>query len=100
MDREVVEYYVRELERVGGTSRCTWRVAIALISAAGENLSESYKLDAWLTSRANDILIPGAPLSSLMIDPATGKYYSELSFSEHPHSRFIAEILKQHLEKL
>ncbi len=99
-DREIVEYYARELDRVGGMSRGTWLVAIALITAAGQSLGSSYSLETMLTRHASDILIPGMALSSLIIDPATGRYESELTICEHPHSKFIVEILRQHLEKL
>ena len=59
-----------------------------------------YALNAVLTSQASGVLMPGAPLSSLMIDPATGKYYSEMRSEERPDARWIREFVEDHIGEL
>ena len=53
-----------------------------------------------LTSKRKGRVIPGAPLNALTIDPATGKYYSEMAWEEQPHGRWIFEFVKRHIEEL
>jgi XTP/dITP diphosphohydrolase len=97
-DAEILDYYVRELAQVGGESVGIWRVSVVLVTSTGRVFAQSYSLETMLTSKASDILIPGAPISSLMIDPATGKYYSEMAYNERPDSRWIRDIIQQYLD--
>lgn len=99
-DREILDYYVQELAQVGGESIGTWRVAIVLMVSPNQVWSSSYSLSTILTAKASPVLLPGAPLCSLTIDPATGKYYSEMTYRERPDSQYILDIMKQHLDKL
>jgi 8-oxo-dGTP diphosphatase len=99
-DEEILGYYARELDKVGGESIGIWNVSVALATSTGQVLCQSYSLRTRLTSQASEVLIPGAPISSLMIDPATGKHYSEIAYQERPDSRWILEIVEQYLDKL
>jgi len=99
-DEDVLEYYQKELEAVGGESAATWRGAMALMLAPEEMVSDTFFFKAILTSRRNGRGFPGAPLDALMIDPATGKYYSEMSWQERPDTRWIGEFVKRYIEEL
>jgi len=97
-DEEILDHYVRELDRVGGESIGVWRVCVALAASVDRIFLQSYSLETVLTSRASDVMIPGAPVSSLMIDPATGQYYSEMAYEDRPDSKWILEIMSQYVE--
>jgi len=99
-DEEVLEYYQKELCAVGGESAATWRGAMALMLAPEKMVSDTFFFKAILTSRRKGRGFPGAPLDALMIDPATGRYYTEMSWQEQPHTRWIGEFVKQYFEEL
>jgi len=99
-DEEVLDYYRRELEAVGGESSAIWRGAMALMLAPERMVSETFFYEATLTSRRKGTGFHGAPLDALMIDPATGKYYSEMSWQERPDTCWIGEFVKRYLGEL
>ena len=81
-DEEMLAYYIRELEKVGGRSEGKWISAISLV-AGGKVYSESFSSRTILTSkRSLSVLTPGEPLNSLQIDPKTGKYFTDLTMDE------------------
>ncbi len=53
-----------------------------------------------LTSYCRPALTPGAPLDSLMIDPETGKFYADMTWEERPYSRWVREVVREHLADL
>lgn len=99
-DDEALEYYVTELDRLGGKSTGIWRIAIVLVISPDKVFSQSASLETWLTSRASDVRIPGAPLSSLTFDPTTRRYYSEMSYKERPGFQWMLEFMQRHLDEL
>jgi len=99
-DRELLDHYARELAAVGGKSVGRWHVALALAVAADRVISRSYVMETVLTSQASEVLLPGAPLSSLMIDRATGRYFSELAPWERPDAGEIFRFVARHVDVL
>lgn len=99
-DEEVLAHYRQKLEAVGGTSPGSWHIAVAFISPPGQLSVACCRLEARLTSQASPVRVPGAPLSSLMLDPISGRYYAEMSSRERPDSTLIADILHPHIERL
>jgi XTP/dITP diphosphohydrolase len=99
-DDEALEYYVTELDRVGGESTGIWRIAIVLVISPDKAFSQSASLETQLTSRGSDVRIPGAPLSSLTFDPTTRRYYSEMSYKERPGFQWMLEFMQRHLDEL
>jgi len=99
-DEEVLEYYRRELEAVGGESSATWRGAMALALGPDRMVADTFFFTAILTSRRKGKPAPGAPLDALTIDPATGKYYTEMSWQERPHTRGIGEFVRRYMDEL
>ena len=99
-DQEILDYYARELTQVGGESAGIWKVSIVLMTSENQVFSQSYSLQTVFTAEAKGAVTLGAPLNSLMIDPATGKYYSEMTWKERPDSRWIFEFVGQHLDEL
>jgi 8-oxo-dGTP diphosphatase len=99
-DEQVLDYYARELDQVGGESPGTWKVSVVLVTATGKVFSRSAPVEITLTSKRSNVLIPGAPISSLSVDPATGRYYSEMTFRERPGFEWVVEFMEQHLGEL
>jgi inosine/xanthosine triphosphate pyrophosphatase family protein len=99
-DEEILGYYARELDRIGGETVGKWEVGIALVTLGGKTFSHTFDLQARFTATRSAALKAGEPLSSLMTDPTTGKYYSELADEERPDSRWIREFVSEHLEEL
>jgi inosine/xanthosine triphosphate pyrophosphatase family protein len=98
-DEEVLEYYRRELEAVGGESPATWRGAMALALGPDRMVAETFFFDAILTSRRHGKPAPGAPLDALTIDPATGKYYTEMSWQERAHTHAIGKFVRRYMDE-
>jgi XTP/dITP diphosphohydrolase len=99
-DEEVLEYYQRELEAVGGESAATWRGAMVLVLTPEKMFSDTFLFKTILTSRRKGRGFPGAPLDALMIDPETRKYYTEMNWQERPHTHWIGEFVKQYIGEL
>jgi 8-oxo-dGTP diphosphatase len=81
-DDEMLRYYKRELDNVGGSSKGLWITAIVLKTSPGNILSKTFESETMFTSDASDVQTPGEPLNSLQINPITGKYYSEMTPEE------------------
>jgi inosine/xanthosine triphosphate pyrophosphatase family protein len=99
-DEELLDYYARELDKVGGTSTGIWRGAMALALSNEKVFFDTFTFRTILASKRKGRVIPGAPLNALTIDPTTGKYYSEMAWEEQPHGRWIFEFVKRHVEEL
>lgn len=99
-DEEVLDYYAQELERIGGESVGLWQGAHVLVASDEQVFVHISRFRTILTSRRKGSVVPGAPLDALTIDPATGRYYSEMDWIERPDVRWISEFLKQHLDAL
>ena len=101
-DGEMLDYYTRELGRVGGESKGKWITAIALAISPDKTFSETFSRPTFLTARRSLTLIPGAPLSSIQMDPISGKYYSEMTYEERgddPETLGIVAFLKKKIER-
>jgi inosine/xanthosine triphosphate pyrophosphatase family protein len=99
-DEEVLDYYARELEDIGGESVGLWEGAHVLVVSEDQVFVDISSFKTILTSRRRGGLIPGASLDALTIDPTTGRYYSEMAWTERPDVRWMHEFLKQHLNAL
>jgi inosine/xanthosine triphosphate pyrophosphatase family protein len=96
-DNEILDYYRRELAAVGGTSPGTWQVAVAVVDSASKVALHGYTFEVLFTSQACEMVLEGSPLSSLMQDPATRKYYAEMGAEERPDARIFAEVMRIYL---
>lgn len=99
-DREILDHYIHELRQVGGTSLAIWNIALAFTAPDEPVIVRSYALRARLVSIASQKMLPGAPLSSLMIDEQTGKYLSETDHRERPDAPWVKAIMRENLERL
>jgi inosine/xanthosine triphosphate pyrophosphatase family protein len=100
-DEEMLDYYTRELGRIGGESKGRWITAIALAISPDKILSETFSRSTFLTARRSRTLIPGAPLGSIQMDPTSGKFYSEMTYEERgddPETLGIVAFLEKNME--
>lgn len=81
-DEEMLNYYMAELDKVGGKSQGTWISAIALVVGKNRIFAESFSGDSLFTSKRSPKLTPGEPLNSIQIDPKTNKYFTDLTKKE------------------
>lgn len=96
-DLLLLNHYSEMIKKIGGESRGVFHVALALIVSQNQIFKGKYSLQALFISQISDSVIPGAPLSSMMIDPISKKYYSEMKPEERPDIKFIKGFIQQHL---
>ena len=99
-DDELLNYYVKELQKVGGESAGYWLVALALMVSKDHLYTHTFDLKTCFTARKSAVVRSGEPLSSLTINSKTGKYISETPSEERPDSRWIREFVASHLDQL
>ena len=99
-DAEVLDHYARELAKIGGEAVGIWRGSIALVVSDEQVYAGTHTLKTVLTSRRRGSVTPGAPLDALTIDPATGRYYSEMTWQERPDCEWVFEFVRQHIDEL
>lgn len=80
-DIEVVKYYTDLIRQYGknGKLTCKWVFGLAVIFNEQENTYSWNLDDFYMVDKPSKIMKPGYPLDSLSIDPASGKYFSEMS---------------------
>jgi len=96
-DVELLEYYSKEIKKIGNQTTCLWKVSLVLLLNFDNIFSKSYSFETILTSKKSRILNPGAPLNSLMMDIKSHKYYSEISPNERPDYKIIQNFVRSHL---
>ena len=99
-DEAVLEFYIRELQKVGGESLCTWEGSLALVIPGGRLFSSTFSFQTLLTTKVRGKALPGVALAPITLDPATGKYHAELAWDERPDVLWIRRFLRSHLEQL
>ena len=82
-DAEMVDHYSALLEKLGGRAAGEWTLGIALAPDGHHVYSERLTNPTTFVATPSPARVPGHPLQSLQIDPATGRYFAEMSPSEH-----------------
>ena len=101
-DAEMVTHYSDLLHRLGGRARGEWTLGIALAPASGQIVSARRVHRTQFVTTPSPVLIPGAALQSLQVNPATGRYFSEMTPSEHAErlrerARWIVDFVTRNL---
>jgi inosine/xanthosine triphosphate pyrophosphatase family protein len=78
-DEEMLDYYTRLIDRIGGKTKGLWVSAISLVTISNNFYTESFTRETILTSEKSTAITAGEPLNSIQIDPVSGKYFSELA---------------------
>ncbi len=96
-DEDVLAYYTHALDEAGGECLGTWTGTIVLVVSDDAMVVETFSFDTVMTSRRKGPATPGLALDALMVDPASGKYYSEMTVAERPPIAWIYEFVRRHL---
>lgn len=96
-EQEVLDFYIAELTKVGGKSIGVWVGSVVLVLSSHKLFSGTYTFKTLLTSHPRGVVASGSPLSSIMIDPISGKYFSEMQWAERPDTVWIHQFLQEHL---
>lgn len=86
-DREMLNYYVEELEKCGGKSKGIWKIALTFAYSNDEIYTTTFERKTLFTSKVCNKVTQGEPLNSIQIDPKTGRYEAELTPSERKESQ-------------
>ncbi|MBX3010043.1 MAG: hypothetical protein KF832_01005 [Caldilineaceae bacterium] len=86
-DTELLAHYRAVLAAVGGQSDGEWSMAVALRLTPDRLAHETFTIPTRFTAIPSSVMLPGEPLSSLQIEPQSGKYYAELT----PDERFAVQ---------
>ncbi len=80
-DEELLDYYIKNIEAIGGKTTGRWISAIALV-VSGKEFTDSFSRDTIFTSIRSPKITTGEPLNSIQIDPMSGKYFTDLTSEE------------------
>lgn len=100
-DEDVLEFYKNVVSKLGGTAHAHWIRALAYVSKDGEFTTE-IKIPKKLVDTPSDKRRKGFPMTSLQIDPLTGKYECELTDEERASSHKVEDeaarlFIQQHI---
>ncbi|MFZ1249995.1 MAG: non-canonical purine NTP pyrophosphatase [Candidatus Microsaccharimonas sp.] len=96
-DDELLSHYTSLAKKMGEKIDAYWRYAFALSQPDGECVSTHFDTPRTFVSVPSSTVIEGYPLESIQIDPATGKYISEMSKDET--AAFWKESIGRQLEE-
>lgn len=99
-DAQVLDHYARELAKIGGQAIGTWQGSIVLVVSDEQAYAATFTYRAVLTSQRRGSPSPGAPLDALTVDPATGRYLSEIAWQERPDVEWVFRFMRKHVDKL
>jgi XTP/dITP diphosphohydrolase len=104
-DEEMLDYYITELEKCGGSSPAVWMNALTMVISEEKIFSTVYERETFLTSQICDSYTPDEPLNSLQFDAVSMKYVAEMSLSEKKESqkgmaKHIEAFVREHLNEM
>ena len=92
-DKEMLEYYSKKLEEVGGESDSYFQISLAVVNEKGEIHCKDFKSYRYMVSKPCETIIKGLPLRSLDYDKKSGKYMAEMTIAEA--NAFEGDCIKQ-----
>lgn len=100
-DAEMLEYYLKLITDLGGRVAGYWEYGVCLAYPDGQNEVMDFKSPRLFVSPASPKMIPGYPLESVQIDPASGRYISEMSKIERDifWQKTIGQELREFIKK-
>ena len=97
-DQDILAYYIKLLEDVGGTSPGTWTGSHVLCFSAERVIVYNFTFTVMFTKDPFGDPLPGRALDSIMIDPQRGKYYTELAFEDLPYYALTREFILDNIQ--
>lgn len=104
-DEEMLQYYIMELDKVGGESKAKWITSVAFVLSEDQILTQDFIVHRLFTSKRSKIMTQGNPLNSIQIDLAFGKYVSEITAEDRSKIKGeldanIFDFFKEYIKKL
>jgi inosine/xanthosine triphosphate pyrophosphatase family protein len=104
-DDEMLDYYTKLVDGLGGRTKGLWNSAIALITGAGKSYTDNFTRETILTSERSSKRTKGEPLNSIQIDSKTGKYFTDLTKEEwlklqEEREKGYIKFFKSHLDEI
>lgn len=81
-DQELLLYYAKLIEKMGGKVNGYWEFGICIANPQGEFKETIIKSERLFVSKPSKVIIEGYPLESIQIDQNSGKYISEMTQDE------------------
>ena len=81
-DDELREHYLKLVADAGGKLNGHWEYAVCVASPEGVVGETTIMSPRVFVDKVSSVLVPGYPLTSIQVDPETGKYLSEMAFDE------------------
>jgi XTP/dITP diphosphohydrolase len=81
-DQELLFYYSKLIESLGGKARGYWEFAVCVADPSGEIKEITIISERIFTSKPSEAMVEGYPLESIQIDSLSGKYISEMNQKE------------------
>lgn len=81
-DAELLEYFTRRVEALGGKVRGHWEYAVCIADSAGRTFERSFLSHRLFVNQPSTHMLPGYPLESIQIEPESGRYVSEMTDEE------------------
>lgn len=101
-DKEMLEYYIEELEKCGGESKGCWKIGLTLVLSENEVYSTTFERETYFTSRKCKEFSCNEPLNSIQIDRETNKYLAQQTAEEKIYAQYglanhIFEFMKKNI---
>ncbi|MCY3870005.1 MAG: hypothetical protein OXG87_10630 [Gemmatimonadetes bacterium] len=98
-DQQIIDHYIKKVRSVGGSTFGIWHSCIALFHSEATPLLHSWQMEVLFTSNQSQKTTPGAPLNSIMCDPDSRCYFSDMAYINRPDSRVIMSFFDRNLDK-
>lgn len=81
-DEEMIGYYSKLIENLGGKAEGYWEFGICIATPDGEYKETTIKSPRTFVSKPTINIQAGYPLESIQVDPASGKYIADMTQAE------------------
>ncbi len=81
-DQELLAYFSRRVEHLGGEIGGRWEFAVCIATPRGRVFERTIVSPRRFVSCPSEKMVPGYPLESIQIEPRTRKYIAEMSEEE------------------
>ena len=98
-DQQIIDHYIKKIRSVGGSTFGTWHNCIALVHSEATPLVHSWQMEVLFTANQSQKTMPGAPLNSIMCDPDSRCYFSDMAYMDRPDSRVIMSFFHRNLDE-
>ena len=98
-DQQIIDHYIKKIRSVGGSTFGTWHNCIALVHSEATPLVHSWQMEVLFTANQSQKTMPGAPLNSIMCDPDSRCYFSDMAYMDRSDSRVIMSFFHRNLDK-